>query len=215
MVPLPPDPDELGPYRIERRLGQGGMGTVYDAVDTTLDRHVALKLITPERAEDPDFRLRFGREARAQAALDSPHVVQVFAHGEVGGRLYIASQLVPAGDLGGWLRRGALPADLAVRVVAQVADGLAEAHRVGVVHRDVKPSNVLLRKRGPDVVALLADFGIADRIGGAAPAEDVQALARLLETVLPGRRTRTVRRVLHAALAGEPSAAEVRDALAA
>ena len=121
MVPLPPDPDELGPYRVVRRLGQGGMGTVYDAVDTTLDRHVALKLITPERAHDPDFRVRFGREARAQASLDSPHVVQVFAHGEAGGRLYIASQLVPDGDLGAYLRRGPVPARMATAVVAQVA----------------------------------------------------------------------------------------------
>lgn len=217
MVPLPPVPEEIGPYRIVRRLGQGGMGTVYDALDTTLDRHVALKMITPARADDADLRVRFRQEARMQAALDSPHVVQVYAHGEVAGRLYIASQLVPDGDLGAWLRRGALPPGLAEQVVAQVADGLAEAHRVGVVHRDVKPANVLLRKRGPDVVAYLADFGVAERACPAGPGvvEDVRALGRLIEAVLPRRRTRAVERIVRAAGRGEPTAADVRDALAA
>lgn len=160
--------DHLGPYRIVRHLGAGGMGTVYEAVDTTLHRNVALKVITGVLAGDPDFRARFVREAQAQASLDSPHVVQVFAHGQVDGRLYIASQLIPDGDLGAMLRRhGPPPPTVATALIAQVADGLAEAHRVGLVHRDIKPANVLLRQRGTDTVAYLADFGIARQVGGA------------------------------------------------
>ncbi|WP_435770672.1 serine/threonine-protein kinase [Nocardioides sp. SYSU DS0651] len=150
--------DTLGGYRIVRRLGAGGMGTVFEAVDTTLGRRVALKVIAGERLGHAGVL----REAQAQASLDSPHVVPVFAHGEAGGRLYIASQLIPDGDLDAMLRRqGPPPAAQAIDLVAQVADGLAEAHRVGLVHRDIKPANVLLRNRGTHLVAYLADFGIA------------------------------------------------------
>ncbi|MBS4752925.1 serine/threonine protein kinase [Nocardioides sp. zg-ZUI104] len=203
---------ELGPYRVVRRLGAGGMGIVYEALDTVLERTVALKLIAPEHAADPDFRQRFVREARAQAALDSPHVVQVFAHGEVAGRLYLATQLVPDGDLAALLRHGPVPFEEAMQVGAQVADALAEAHRAGLVHRDVKPGNVLLRRRGSHTVAYLSDFGLAGpalphasgpRHGGpagtpgylapevlageaAGAAADVYALGRLLATALTG-----------------------------
>lgn len=186
------------------------MGAVYDARDTALDRHVALKLITPGLAEDPEFRRRFVREARAQASLDSPHVVQVFAHGELDGRLYIATQLVPDGDLGRHLRRhGPLPPSQAAEIVAQVADGLAEAHRVGLVHRDIKPSNVLLRHRGTDTVAYLADFGIAAPVAGEGIRGDLAALARLLEAC----RGRAPGGALAGALRDARSAAEVRDLL--
>lgn len=210
----PPDspdpPDQLGPYWILRRLGQGGMGTVYDALDTTLDRRVALKLIAPGLAHDPEFRSRFVREAQAQASLDSPHVVQVFAHGELDGQLYIATQLVPDGDLGQHLRRhGPLAPREAAAVVAQVADGLAEAHRVGLVHRDIKPSNVLLRHRGPDTVAYLADFGIAAPLAGQGARDDLEALGRLLEACLGHPPDDQLARVLRAAR----SAADVRDRL--
>lgn len=209
-----PGPGErLGPYRVVRRLGAGGMGTVLEAVDTVLGRRVALKLIARDLADDPVFRARFVREAQAQASLDSAHVVQVFAHGEIGGRLYIASQLVPDGDLAALLaREGALAPSVAVDVVAQVAEALGEAHRTGLVHGDVKPANVLLRRRGPDVAAYLADFGIArradaGRTGGpgvaagtpsamapelhdgaaASPASDVYAVGCLLWSAITGR----------------------------
>ena len=209
-----PEPgDQLGPYRIERQLGQGGMGTVYEALDTTLHRKVALKVISRALAGDADFRARFVREARAQASLDSPHVVQVFAHGQVSGQLYIASQLIPDGDLGEMLRRhGPPPPRLAVDLIAQVAEGLAEAHRAGLVHRDIKPANVLLRQRGTDTVAYLADFGIARQLGAnlsatsgvvagtpsymapelhqggaAGPPSDVYSLGCLLWATLTGR----------------------------
>ena len=143
----------------------GGMGVVFEAVDTVLQRRVALKVISPYLADDPAFRVRFTQEAQAQASLDSPHVVQVFSHGEVDGSLYMATQLIPDGDLGAMIReQGAPPPRIAIDLIAQIAAGLADAHAVGLVHRDIKPANVLLRLRGEEVSAYLADFGIARRI---------------------------------------------------
>jgi serine/threonine protein kinase len=160
--------DTLGPYRIVRRLGSGGMGVVHEAWDTGLERPVALKVISPQLADDPVFRERFTREARAQAALTSEHVVHVYAHGEDAGQLWIATQLVPDGDLGRLLREhGAPPALVALDLIAQVASGLADAHSAGLVHRDIKPANVLVR-RGPRIRAYLCDFGIARPLGSEA-----------------------------------------------
>ena len=163
-----PAPGEtIGPYRVERRIGGGGMGVVFEAVDEHLNRTVALKVISPHLAENPDFRARFTREARAQASLDSPHVVHVYASGDDGGRLWLASQLIPDGDLGAMLGRyGAPPVRLALDLIAQVADGLADAHAAGLVHRDIKPANVLLRRRGDTFTAYLSDFGIARQVDG-------------------------------------------------
>ncbi len=156
----------IGPYRIVRELGGGGMGVVYEAADDALDRTVALKIISPHLAEDADFRARFTREAQSLAALDSPQVVHVYAHGEVDGLLYIATQLVPDGDLGAMLQQyGAPPVRVALDLVAQVAAGLADAHDAGMVHRDIKPGNILLRRRGTAMSAYLGDFGIARQLG--------------------------------------------------
>lgn len=160
-----PEPGErIGPYEIVRQLGMGGMGVVFEAVDTVLKRRVALKIISPYLADDPAFRVRFTQEAQAQASLDSPHVVQVFSHGEADGALYIASQLIPDGDLGNMIQAsGAPPPGIALDLLAQIATGLSDAHAMGLVHRDIKPANVLLRIRGEEVSAYLADFGIARR----------------------------------------------------
>ncbi|WP_183099312.1 serine/threonine-protein kinase [Nocardioides pelophilus] len=160
-----PEPGErIGPYEIVRRLGAGGMGVVFEAVDPALERRVALKVIAPHLAGDPTFRARFVHEAQAQASLDSPHVVPVFAHGEADGALYLASRLIPDGDLGALIAgSGPPPPRVALDLVAQVAAGLADAHATGLVHRDIKPANVLLRVRGEEVTAYLADFGIAHR----------------------------------------------------
>jgi hypothetical protein len=165
--------EQIGPYRILREIGGGGMGVVYEAADDALDRTVALKLISPHLAADPAFRARFTREAQALAALDSPQVVHVYAHGEVDGRLYLATQLVPGGDLGAMLRHhGAPPAAVALDLVAQVASGLADAHAAGMVHRDIKPANVLLRRRGATMAAYLGDFGISRRLHADGPEDD-------------------------------------------
>ena len=210
-----PDPGELiGSYRVGRRLGMGGMGIVFEALDTQLNRQVALKIISPHLADDEAFRARFTREAQAQASLDSPHVVHVYAHGEVDGRLYIATQLVPDGDLGQMIQsRGAPSLAVAVDVIAQVAAGLADAHAAGLVHRDIKPANVLLRIQPDSVRAYLADFGIARQVnadsllttagqtvgtptymapelhtgGHPGPASDVYSLGCLLWAAVSGR----------------------------
>ena len=181
-----PEPGaDLGPFRLGRRLGAGGMGVVHEALDTQLNRHVALKIIAPHLADDVDFRRRFTREARAQASLDSPHVVAVHAFGEAEGRLYIASQLIPDGDLGRMLHRhGIPPPRVGLHLIAQVADGLADAHAAGLVHRDIKPANVLLRHRDHALHAYLTDFGIARRVGGSGDLDG--ALDGALDGVLDG-----------------------------
>ncbi|GAA5142640.1 hypothetical protein GCM10023340_06440 [Nocardioides marinquilinus] len=163
-----PEPGgELGPFRLGKRLGIGGMGIVFQALDTQLNRQVALKIITPHIGEDPGFRARFTREAQAQASLDSPHVVQVYSFGEADGRLYIATQLIPDGDLGQMLHRhGRPPVRVGVNLISQIADGLAVAHQAGLIHRDIKPANVLLRRRDNELHAYLGDFGIARHVSG-------------------------------------------------
>lgn len=160
---MPEPGDEFGRYRIESRLGQGGMGVVYLAHDLTLDRRIALKVVAGLGAGDPVFRERFQREATTLARLDSPHIITIYDHGEYDGLPFIATQYIAGGDLGTLIRsRGALPSPLAARICAQIVDALADAHRAGVIHRDVKPANVLLRD--PDAAeptAYLCDFGIA------------------------------------------------------
>nr|WP_281367189.1 serine/threonine-protein kinase [Nocardioides kongjuensis] len=155
----------IGRFRILEQLGQGGMGVVYRAMEENLGREVALKVIAPLFAHDPEFRERFTREARAQASLESAHVVAVYAHGEEDGYLYIASQLIPGGDLGQLIRSQGVPSLVeALEIIEQVSSGLADAHDAGLVHRDIKPGNVLVRRRPGSVRAYLADFGIARRM---------------------------------------------------
>lgn len=164
---LPTLGEDFGRYRLERELGRGGMGIVYAARDTALDREVALKLITPQWAEDPEYRARFEREALSLSRVESSHVVGVHDYGELDGCLYLVTQVVPDGDLLQLVRReGTLAPAVALDVVGQVLDGLSDAHGVGVVHRDVKPSNVLLRRREGRLEAVLCDFGIATSPGG-------------------------------------------------
>jgi len=164
----------FGRYRIEARLGSGGMGVVYRATDTRLGRPVALKMLAPERAADPAFRERFLREGRLAAALDHPHVVTVYEADETDGVLYLAMRYVPGPDLGTLLaREGPLAPGRAVELVAQVADALDAAHAAGLVHRDVKPANILVvpgHDRGSVGDAYLTDFGLtkpADSASGA------------------------------------------------
>jgi serine/threonine-protein kinase len=156
---------QFGPYRVESLIARGGMGEVLRAYDTRHDRVVALKLLAPEYAADHDFQERFRREAHAVARLREPHVIPIHAYGEIDGRLYLDMRLVEGDDLGTRLTAGGplSPAD-AVDVVGQVAQALAAAHAEGLVHRDVKPSNVLV---GPTGFAYLVDFGIARAAGPA------------------------------------------------
>lgn len=154
---------QFGPYRVESLIARGGMGEVHRAYDTRHDRVVALKLLAPELAADHEFQERFRREAHAVARLREPHVIPIHAYGEIDGRLYLDMRLVDGDDLGTRLTAGgALTPAEAVDVVGQVAQALAAAHAEGLVHRDVKPSNVLVGASG---FAYLVDFGIARPAG--------------------------------------------------
>lgn len=154
--------DRFGPYDITGVIGHGGMGMVFAAKQPPLNRMVALKVLDPKFAHDPEFAVRFAREAEILASMDSPHVIQVLDHGNVDGCLFLATQWVSGGDLAAYLtRNGPLPPALAINLTIQVASALADAHSRGVIHRDVKPSNVLLATTGQDLFAYLCDFGIA------------------------------------------------------
>ncbi|MDN5896276.1 MAG: serine/threonine protein kinase [Nocardioides sp.] len=213
MTRAPQVGDAFGRYHIDRLIGMGGMGMVFVATDTSLNRRVALKVVSARLSGAEEFLERFHREAGVLARLNSPHITQIFDHGEHDEVPYIATQFVPGGDLSRLLKgRGPMPVSLAAAICAQVADALDDAHRAGVVHRDVKPGNVLLRDPDhPQPQAYLCDFGIAqteheggltvaggvagtmtylspERIRGdpATPASDTYAVGCLLWATLTG-----------------------------
>src|ERR1700730_2313440 len=149
----------FGRYRLIELLGRGGMGEVWRAFDTaTNDRTVAIKLLPPNLAQDDTFVQRFRREAEAAARLNSPHVIPIHDYGEIDGRLYVNMRLIEGRDLQTVLAHGPTDPARAVRIIEGVAKALHAAHEVGLVHRDVKPSNILLDR---DDFAYLIDFGIA------------------------------------------------------
>ncbi|WP_086840841.1 serine/threonine-protein kinase [Amycolatopsis kentuckyensis] len=150
--------EQFGPYRIEGLLGRGGMGEVHRAYDTAHDRVVALKLLSEPFVTDEAFRARFRRESQIVARLREPHVIPIHAYGEIDGRLYLDMRLVEGRDLKELLADGPLDPARAAGIVTQVAGALDAAHADGLVHRDVKPSNVLVTDA--DFVYLV-DFGIA------------------------------------------------------
>jgi serine/threonine protein kinase len=161
---------EFGGFRIERTLGHGGMGIVYLARERRLDRLVALKVIRPELAGEESFRARFRSETLTAASVEHPRVVTVFGAGERDGLLYVSMRYVPGRDLGRLIAAdGALPPDEAAHLIAQVADGLDAVHAAGLVHRDVKPANVIVED-GPrgDGAAFLTDFGLAKAMASTA-----------------------------------------------
>ncbi|QIS03482.1 protein kinase [Nocardia brasiliensis] len=149
----------FGPYRLDRLLGRGGMGEVFAAYDTVKDRTVAVKVLAEKLNHDPVFRERFRRESHAAARLSEPHVIPIHDYGEIDGQLYIDMRLVDGENLRTVLRREApLAPERAVAVIRQIAAALDAAHADGLVHRDVKPDNILLTAGG---FAYLVDFGIA------------------------------------------------------
>lgn len=153
----------VGQYRIIGLLGSGGMGTVYLAEHLVLHSQVGLKVLRPDLAQDPDFRQRFLREARSAASLDHPNVVPVYDAGEAAGSLFIAMRYVEGTDLARMLaNEGDLEPTRAIVILRQVAEALDEAHRHGLVHRDMKPANALIAVPSPrqDEHAFLTDFGL-------------------------------------------------------
>ena len=148
----------FGKYEINRLLGQGGMGEVYEAYDTDKGRSVALKVLTDRYAHDETFRTRFLRESRAAATLQEPHVIPIHDWGEIDDNLYIDMRLVEGQTLHDLLKNGPLEPQRAADIVGQIATALDAAHAQGLIHRDVKPQNIIVT---PDDFAYLVDFGIA------------------------------------------------------
>jgi eukaryotic-like serine/threonine-protein kinase len=147
----------LGPYEILSALGAGGMGEVYKARDTRLERTVAIKVLPEHVASDPQFRERFDREARAVAALNHPHICTLHDIGRQDGVDFLVMEYLDGETLADRLTRGALSLDQALKVAIEIADALDKAHRQGITHRDLKPGNIILTKGG----AKLLDFGLA------------------------------------------------------
>ncbi|MBV5246121.1 transporter substrate-binding domain-containing protein [Mycolicibacterium sp. PAM1] len=154
----------FGHYRLQKLIGQGGMGEVYQAYDTKTDRVVALKVLPHHMAQDETFQARFRRESQAAAGINDPHVVPIHGFGEIDGRLYLDMRLIEGRNLGTMLQETDKPlgAAFAVMIVDQVANGLDAAHRLGLIHRDIKPSNILVTDK--DFVYLI-DFGLVRTAG--------------------------------------------------
>jgi serine/threonine protein kinase/Tol biopolymer transport system component len=218
----------IGVYRIEQPIGAGGMGQVYRATDTRLGRTVAVKILAPELADDPEFRSRFQREARTISRLEHHHICALYDVGEHDGVAYLVMQYLDGETLAQRLERGPLPVAEALTMAMQVADALDGAHTAGVVHRDLKPANIFLTRSG----VKLLDFGLAKTDGSSRPADAIASGSGLtipgvvLGTVpymapeqLEGRRTdhRTdlfaLGAVIHEALTGRRAFEGERQAI--
>jgi serine/threonine protein kinase len=187
---------ELGPgtvvsgYRVDALIGRGGMGAVYRAVEEGLGRKVALKVIAPELAQDERFRERFLRESRIAASLDHPHVIPIYQAGEEQGLLFLAMRYVEGTDLQKLVaEEGALEPSRALELLSQVAEALDAAHEQGLVHRDVKPSNVLIAESAGREHCYLGDFGLTKRTGSLSGVSVAGTIVGTLEYVAPEQIT--------------------------
>ena len=177
---------EFAGYRIERRLGRGGMGIVYLAVEPGLDRRVALKLVAPDAAADEVFRARFAHESRIAASIEHPNVVPIYSAGEHDGIPFIAMRYVSGSDLGRkLLSSGRLEPGRAVALIGQVAAGLDAIHAAGLVHRDVKPANVLLSGSEASEHAYITDFGVARNVASTSGLTKTGRFVGTLDYVAP------------------------------
>src|SRR5499426_1141549 len=148
---------QIGSYRIESQIGEGGMGTVYRALATKLNRAVAIKFLSNDLA-DAGARRRFQREAQTASSLNHPHILTVYDAGELEGRQYLVTEYIDGGTLHDWSKGGERTWREIVELLTGVADGLRTAHEANILHRDIKPANILVMKSG---YAKLADFGLA------------------------------------------------------
>src|SRR5215471_17150215 len=162
-MPLAPG-TKLGPYEIGVRLGAGGMGEVYRAKDTRLDRSVAIKILPPQFSTDPVSKQRFEREAKTISGLNHPNICVLFDVGSQDGVDYLVMECVEGESLAKRLEKGPLSLEQVLKYGAQIADALDRAHRAGIVHRDLKPGNIMLTATG----AKLLDFGLARPVAPAA-----------------------------------------------
>jgi eukaryotic-like serine/threonine-protein kinase len=156
---------KLGPYEIQSPLGAGGMGEVYRARDTRLDRTVAVKILPAHLSSNPEAKQRFEREARAVSSLNHPHICTLYDVGHQDGTDYLVMEFLEGETLAERLRRGPLPLQQVLKYGIEIGQGLERAHRTGVVHRDLKPGNIMLTKSG----AKLMDFGLAKATPPIAP----------------------------------------------
>src|SRR5579884_1029428 len=154
---------KLGPYEIQSPLGAGGMGEVYRANDTRLDRCVAIKVLASRFASSPELKQRMEREARAISALNHPHICQLYDLGSQNGTEYLVMEFLEGETLAERLRRGPMPLNEVLKTGIAIAEALNAAHKQGIVHRDLKPGNIMLTKSG----AKLMDFGLAKPLGAA------------------------------------------------
>jgi serine/threonine protein kinase len=161
----------LGPYEIQAPLGAGGMGEVYRASDTRLDRTVAVKIL-PEHISSPESRQRFDREARAISSLNHPNICHLYDVGQQDGAHYLVTEYLEGETLADRLRRGPLPFDQVLKIGTEICAGLEAAHKKGVIHRDLKPGNIMLTKSG----AKLMDFGLAKPVEATAASTLTQTL---------------------------------------
>ena len=164
---------QIGAYKIEAKLGEGGMGTVYRALDTRLDRPVAIKVLSDELA-DAAARRRFQREAQTASSLNHPHILTIHDVGEWEGRQYLVTEYIDGGTLKDWAKAEKRSARDVVELLVGVADALATAHAAGILHRDIKPDNILITRTG---YAKLADFGLAKLVEDAPPQEATRTLS--------------------------------------
>src|SRR5882757_1324601 len=162
----------LGPYEILSSIGAGGMGEVYRARDTRLDRTVAIKVLPTHVADRSELRERFEREARTIASLNHPHICTLFDIGQQDGINYLVMEYLEGETLAWRLLKGPLPLDQVLRYAIEIADALDKAHRKGITHRDLKPGNIMLTKTGTK----LLDFGLAKLKQEAAPATPLSQL---------------------------------------
>jgi eukaryotic-like serine/threonine-protein kinase len=175
--------DRLGPYEILSFLGVGGMGQVYRARDTKLHRDVAVKVLLPDVADDPDRIARFAREARVLASLNHPNIAQVYGFEESGGVGALVMELVEGRTLGDRIARGAIPIQETLHIGRQIAEALEAAHDQGIVHRDLKPANVKIR---PDGTVKVLDFGLAKALDQGSGQSEASGIGEMPTTLQPG-----------------------------